>query len=473
MSDGLAAVMSRIAQIRSAMGSGSGGVLGVNTPKAAGTDSTFERFLKAAGDDPTDRAASSDPTAASPSAGDPMERLGSRTGRAAGAASATSGAGDAAWPADLPEEAAAFKDAFIAASAATGVPLRVLLAVAWAESAFDPGAESGVGAQGMMQLMPGTAAGLGVDPSDPAQNIMGGARYLAAQYERFGTWELAFAAYNAGPGAVEQYGGVPPYRETQNYVTVIDRYLDQLGGPGGPAAVGLSTQRQPAIATAQPHTIDPAALAGALDAAGAGIGAAGGAGIGAGAGAGAGAAAPLDLRPAAIGELFSSGPGDAASDFAARSAATGPPTMLNGTVDGGETLTATPTTLPERLAALVQRSQGEGGSVHRITVRLDPPDLGSVQVFFELRGDQVHLIMRPDRPEGGQLLQGQRDRIVAALAGNGFELSGFDVGAGPGSNGGNDAAGRQAATFGRAYRAVELDPTISEVRLAVDRELRL
>ncbi|MCC6436885.1 MAG: lytic transglycosylase domain-containing protein, partial [Acidimicrobiales bacterium] len=249
------------------MGSGSGGVLGVNTPKAAGTDSTFERFLKAAGDDPTDRAASSDPTAASPSAGDPMERLGvngSRTGRAAGAASATSGAGDAAWPADLPEEAAAFKDAFIAASAATGVPLRVLLAVAWAESAFDPGAESGVGAQGMMQLMPGTAAGLGVDPSDPAQNIMGGARYLAAQYERFGTWELAFAAYNAGPGAVEQYGGVPPYRETQNYVTVIDRYLDQLGGPGGPAAVGLSTQRQPAIATAQPHTIDPAALAGAL-----------------------------------------------------------------------------------------------------------------------------------------------------------------------------------------------------------------
>jgi len=69
--------------------------------------------------------------------------------------------------------------------------------------------------------MPQTARGLGVDPNDVAQNLEGGARYLRQQYDKFGTWRLALAAYNAGPGAVERYNGVPPYRETQNYVKVI------------------------------------------------------------------------------------------------------------------------------------------------------------------------------------------------------------------------------------------------------------
>jgi len=69
--------------------------------------------------------------------------------------------------------------------------------------------------------MPGTAARLGVDANDPHQNLDGGARYLRMQYDRFGSWRLALAAYNAGPEAVEKHGGIPPYRETTNYVRII------------------------------------------------------------------------------------------------------------------------------------------------------------------------------------------------------------------------------------------------------------
>lgn len=90
------------------------------------------------------------------------------------------------------------------------------------ESAFDPHAFSGVGAGGLMQLMPETAAELGVtDRKDPAQNVAAGTRYFAQQYKYFGNLHLALAAYNAGPGAVEYYGGVPPYGETINYAASI------------------------------------------------------------------------------------------------------------------------------------------------------------------------------------------------------------------------------------------------------------
>lgn len=102
----------------------------------------------------------------------------------------------------------------------------LLEAVAWAESRFNPHAVSAAGAQGMMQLMPGTAAEVGVDPRDPGENVRGGARYLRRMMEMFdGDIELALAAYNAGPGAVRQYNGVPPYPETQAYVAAILDYM--------------------------------------------------------------------------------------------------------------------------------------------------------------------------------------------------------------------------------------------------------
>ena len=101
------------------------------------------------------------------------------------------------------------------------VPEDLFLRLIQQESGWQPAALSHKGAIGLAQLMPGTAAGLRVDPHDPQQNLEGGARYLAMQYRTFGSWRLALAAYNAGPGAVKKYGGVPPYQETTNYVRVI------------------------------------------------------------------------------------------------------------------------------------------------------------------------------------------------------------------------------------------------------------
>ncbi|WP_193141108.1 MULTISPECIES: lytic transglycosylase domain-containing protein [unclassified Meridianimarinicoccus] len=106
------------------------------------------------------------------------------------------------------------------------VPQSLFTRLVQQESAWNPRAVSPKGAIGLAQLMPQTARYLGVDPHDPHQNLEGGARYLRRQYERFGSWRLALAAYNAGPGAVEKYNGVPPYKETQNYVRKI------LGLPG-------------------------------------------------------------------------------------------------------------------------------------------------------------------------------------------------------------------------------------------------
>lgn len=102
-----------------------------------------------------------------------------------------------------------------------GIPEDLFARLVQQESGWNPGALSHKGAIGLAQLMPGTAALLGVDPRDPAQNLDGGARYLKRQYDRFGSWRLALAAYNAGPEAVQRHGDVPPYAETTGYVAAI------------------------------------------------------------------------------------------------------------------------------------------------------------------------------------------------------------------------------------------------------------
>ncbi|QMU56866.1 MAG: transglycosylase SLT domain-containing protein [Boseongicola sp.] len=128
-------------------------------------------------------------------------------------------------PGSVPQYDGTYRGEFLqlarAAAARHDVPPDLFLRLVQQESGWNPRAKSPKGALGLAQLMPATAQSLRVDPSDPSQNLEGGARYLAEQFRRFGTWRLALAAYNAGPEAVERFGGVPPYRETQGYVRAI------------------------------------------------------------------------------------------------------------------------------------------------------------------------------------------------------------------------------------------------------------
>jgi len=107
-------------------------------------------------------------------------------------------------------------------------------AVIAAESSFDPGAVSRKGAQGLMQLMPATAKDLGIaDPLEPTDNVRGGTRYLRNMLDRYGDLSRAIAAYNAGPAAVDRYGGIPPYPETQDYVNRVLTYYRAYHGDFG------------------------------------------------------------------------------------------------------------------------------------------------------------------------------------------------------------------------------------------------
>jgi soluble lytic murein transglycosylase-like protein len=144
----------------------------------------------------------------------------------------------------------AYSDLIQAAAAKYGLDADVLKGLIKQESGFNPNAGSPAGAQGLTQLMPATAASLGVtDVHDPAQAIDGGAHYLKMQLDRFGgDYTKALAAYNAGPGAVQRFGGVPPYAETRNYVTKVLGYADafrQQQGGAQPAQAATSTSTVP------------------------------------------------------------------------------------------------------------------------------------------------------------------------------------------------------------------------------------
>lgn len=145
--------------------------------------------------------------------------------------SAVSGADFASTLSSEMDKTQPLEQIFQKASKTYGVDESLLKAMAKAESNFDPNATSKSGAMGIMQLMPATAKGLGVtDAYDPEQNIMGGAKYIASLLDKYdGNVSYALAAYNAGSGNVDKYGGIPPFEETQNYVTKILGYLQDGG----------------------------------------------------------------------------------------------------------------------------------------------------------------------------------------------------------------------------------------------------
>jgi peptidoglycan DL-endopeptidase CwlO len=153
-----------------------------------------------------------------------------RAASSSGVASATSSSASA-LAAKLPAAGKQYAGAIVAAANKSGVNPALLGALVWTESGFNSRAVSPAGAKGLVQLMPATARGLGVDPMNPTQALEGGARYLKQQLNLFGgRTDLALAAYNAGPSAVRKYGGVPPYNETRNYVRTVQTKMATLSG---------------------------------------------------------------------------------------------------------------------------------------------------------------------------------------------------------------------------------------------------
>jgi len=154
---------------------------------------------------------------------DVAQLAGMALGRPLSLPGAASSEGTPSTAASAPTGFAAYSPLVDAVASQVGVDRALLAAVAEAESGFNPRAVSSVGAKGLMQLMDSTARSLGVtDAFDPRQNLLGGARFLRGLLDRYhGSVPLALAAYNAGPGAVDRYGGIPPFAETQTYVPLV------------------------------------------------------------------------------------------------------------------------------------------------------------------------------------------------------------------------------------------------------------
>lgn len=222
---GIATVTARMDTIRARLGN-----LAAPTASTALAGRTGTPTFDLASATSTATPASTPPAASAPGTAAPATRTPATVAPATLAPAATTRpeAAASAWASKLPEAgrpwAAAIEDAAVKA----GVEPALLAALVQHESGFDPDAVSHAGARGLAQLMPGTAAGLGVDPRDPLENLAGGARYLKEQLDRFGSVDLALAAYNAGPGRVSQAGGVPRIPETMAYVDKVTATWKQL-----------------------------------------------------------------------------------------------------------------------------------------------------------------------------------------------------------------------------------------------------
>jgi soluble lytic murein transglycosylase-like protein len=191
-------------------------------------------------------------TGTTPGSSDFAARLASVTAatQPSAAAGATNGTTAPTGASGTPGAATPYAPEIDAAAAKYNVDPALLRGLIRQESNFNPNAGSPAGARGLTQLMPGTAAALGVDPSVPAQAIEGGAKYLRQQLDKFGGDPAkALAAYNAGPGAVQRYGGVPPFAETQNYVRKVLAYAAEYR-QAAPAATAAAASVTSPIASA-------------------------------------------------------------------------------------------------------------------------------------------------------------------------------------------------------------------------------
>ncbi len=225
---GLGAAQARIAEIQgrlrelSATASPPGGVVGSGAAAAR-----FEDLVARASAGPTGT-----PTTQSPTSTNAPRMTGPARTAAAAPSPVPAGTTPGDWAERLPAAGRPWAGAIQDAADRHGLDPTLLASLVWTESGFRPDAVSHAGARGLTQLMPATAAGMGVDPDDPAQNLEGGARFLRAMIDRFGTVELGLAAYNAGPGRVAQAGGIPRIPETQAYVpAVLGHHAHLQGAP--------------------------------------------------------------------------------------------------------------------------------------------------------------------------------------------------------------------------------------------------